>query len=412
MVEKIAKNPLFRTLRFADFRNIWISQVFSQIALNIVTFALVLHIYEITKSTTSISLVMIATAIPVAIFGPFSGAIADRLCYRKILIYTNIFRFGAAVLLFFSHSNVLGLLEIILIISALSQFFTPAESSSIPLVVPQEKLIPANSLVMMTTYITLLIGYTVAGPLLGLVGSQFLFLICALLFLIATEATRRLTDYDEKAIKRISIQTLANDISEVWSETKEGLKYIRGNRSILSPMIKLTVGWTVLGALITLLPAYGEQILHVSTKLIGPVIIGPAGVGMIISALILSHKKHVSHTAIMNSGFILTGVALLAFSLYHFYAILPLSFLIMLVAVLIVGFGSSMIQIAAQTMLHINSHEEVRGRVFGISSMQLRLATTLPALVVGGVADLTSPLITLLIIAVVFFIYSISLVFE
>jgi len=406
------KNSFLNVLHFPDFKKIWLSQVFSQIALNMVTFALVLDIFEKTKSNTSISLVMIASAIPVAIFGPFSGAIADRICYRKILIYTNIFRFVAAILLIAAHSNILAMLEIIFLISALSQFFTPAESSSIPLIVPKEKLVHANSLVMTTTYITLLIGYASAGPIMNYIGSKWLFVICAALFLLATEATRMLSDFDKKENKLLSIQTLASDIAEIWKEVKDGLKYLKHKSSVLSPMIKLTIGWTMLGAFITLLPAFGESVLKIDPKFIGPAIIAPAGLGMLIAAVVISKKVKLNQLKVLDGGFLIAGIGFIFFSLYKFYDAFEFSRLALILLVIVLGFGSAMIQISAQTLLHLNSDEGQRGRVFGISSMQLRLATSLPALVIGGMADLTSPLVTMMILATLFFIYSFSLIFE
>jgi len=405
-------NSFLSVLRFPDFKKIWLSQVFSQIALNIVTYALVLHIFEMTSRATSISLVMIVSAIPVAIFGPFSGVFADKFNYRKIMIYTNLLRFFSALLLLVAKGNVLALLEIIFLISAISQFFTPAESSSVPLVVPQNKLVSANSVVMTTTYATLLLGYSLAGPLLQMVGPFWVYFICAILFLVATFSTNLLSGFDKKISRKISFEVFALRIDSVWNKVKDSVKYVTGNKSILTPMIKLTVGWTILGAFITLLPSYGKEVLNINPRLIGTVIILPAGVGMILGVLMLHRLGKFNHERVINGGFLVASLALLLFSFYHFYQVFSLSRLLLFVFVLIIGFGCSLIQVPAQTLLHLNSDTDKRGSVFGISSMQLRLATALPALVIGGVSDLTSPLITMMLLAVTMFIYAMILVFE
>lgn len=406
------KNSLLSVLKYPDFKKIWLSQVFSQIALNMLTFALVLHIFELTGRATSISLVMIATAIPVAIFGPFSGILADKIDYKKILIYTNFLRVIIVLLLLFADNNVLALLEIIFLVSAVSQIFTPAESSSIPMIVPEKELVSANSLVMSTTYITLLLGYSIAGPLLNLIGTAWLFILCAVLFLLATEATRMLSNFDTKEIRKITIEKIASSMDKVWIEMKTGFMYIRQSRKILNPMIKLTIGWTVLGAFITLLPSFGQSVLGIDPKLVGPYIIAPAGIGMLFSALFLSRKEKFKHTKIINLGFLISSIALVIFSFYFLFEFIPFSRLIVLLLVVVIGFGSSMIQIPAQTLLHLNTDEEKRGRVFGLSSMQLRLATSLPAVVVGAVADLTSPMVTMILLAIGILLYSLTLIFE
>ena len=312
----------------------------------------------------------------------------------------------------FAGDNILAMLEIIFLISAFSQAFTPAESSSIPLVVPREELMSANSVIMTTSYGTLLVGYAVAGLLLGFIGPEWLFVVCAVLFLCATGIVSLTSRYDKKKVSKISIERLASGINRVWQEAKSGFIYVKSTSKILRPMIKLAIGWAILGAFITLLPAYSESVLGIDIKLIGLYIIAPAGIGMVISALIFSRRKNLNLMRVINTGFVLVAISLLVFSLYRFYEEIPFAVLLMFLAVLMMGFGTSMIQIPAQTMLHINSDVEKRGRVFGLSTMQLRLALALPALVVGGISDLTSPLITMLIIAVLVFLYSMSLAFE
>ena len=170
-------NTFSKVFVHQDFFKLWTSQITSQIAVNMLNFALLLHIYSLTGSTTSISLVLIASAIPSIVFGPFSGVIADRFNYKKILLLTNALRFAAVLLLFVSKSNVLGLLEIIFLISAITQFFSPAETSSIPIVIPKEKMVAANSVVMTTMYASLLIGYSLAGPIMTWISPSWLFLL-------------------------------------------------------------------------------------------------------------------------------------------------------------------------------------------------------------------------------------------
>lgn len=403
---------IFETLESSNFKRLWFSQVFSQIPLNIIAFALILHIYSITNSTTSISLVMIASAAPVALFGPFAGVIADRIDYRKILIVTNVLRVLTTVLLLFAKSNVLAMLEIIFLLSAISMFFSPAEQSSIPIIVRKEKLLSANSLVMTTTYVTMLVGYAIAGPLLNFIGTTWLFVICALLYAIATEATRRMSSYDKKEIKKLSLEHLARGVTEVWNEAREGIRYLRNSKEVLDPMIKLTVGWTILGMFITLLPAYGKEVLNIDPKLVGPLIIVPAGVGMVVAASFLSRRKRINGIRTINKGFYVVAASLLIFSFYRFYEHFFLSLLILLGVVVVMGFGSGIIQVGAQTLLHVNSDEDKRGRVFGFSSMQLRLATLLPAVLIGALTDMTSAFVAMLSVALLVAFFVIYLLFQ
>lgn len=399
-------------LKFRDFSSIWLSQLSSQVALNMLNFALILHIYQLTGSTTSISLVLIASALPSVIFGPFSGVFADRINYKKILTYTNFLRFLAILLLFWAKNNLLAILEIIFLISTITQFFAPAELSSIPLIVPKKKLVGANSIIITTMYGSLLIGYSIAGPLISIMTMNGLFLACCLLYLIATFSVSRMTNYDTREIKSIALSTWAHGFESIWSETKKGIKIVRSSPIILNSMIKMAIGWMILGAFVVLLPAFSQSDLKISVQMVGLVVIAPAGLGMLIGAFILDQKKSFNLSRAVNKGFFLVGSTLLLFSLYRFYDEFFLSRLLSTILVIALGVGSSIVYVAAQTSLHLNSDEKWRGLVFGLYSMLINLAMSIPALIVGGIADLTSPFIAMLLIAFGVFVYGATLLMD
>lgn len=398
-------NTFVGVLKYKDFSKIWISQITSQVALHMLNFALVLHIYELTHSNASISLVLIASAIPSVIFGSFSGVMADRLKYKNILTYTNFLRFLAVLLLFVAKDNVLAVLEIVFIISSITQFFAPAEMSSIPIIVPREKLVSANSLTMTTMYITLIIGYSIAGPLLNVLSANGLFLLCCLLYLIATWSTNSMTNYDKKEVKRISLSTLAHDLEHIWREMTVGIKSIRHNKKIFEPILKLAFGWMVLGAFIVLMPAFGEKVLHIDPRYIGPAIIGPAGFGMLLGSYLVDRFKKMNLRKLTKYSILVTGSALLLFSLYQLYESISWSRPLNVFFIILLGIGCSGVYISAQTLLHLNSEDAERGKVFGLSTMLTNLALSIPTIFVGGLADLTSPFVAMLILSIIILAY-------
>ena len=377
------------------------------------TFALILHIYDLTKSLTTISLVMIASAIPSVIFGPFAGALSDKVRYKKILIYTNILRFLVILILIPFATNTLAILELIFLLATITQFFAPAELSSLPLIVNKNQLVGANSIYMTTMYGALIFGYGLAGPLQALVGSSWLFFIIAMLYIVSAGFIWLMSDYDQKEISaRLTLTNLAEKIISIWKLTKSGIKYIIGRRNIYSPMLKLSIGWAMLGAFIVVLPGFAENVINISTKLAGLILIVPAGIGMLIASYFLHKKSEISKTAVINSSFIICGITLFIFSLYSFFESLTFSLLIAIALMIILGFSAACIYISSQTLLHLNSDEKMRGRVFGIAAMLISLALSIPALVVGGIADLTSTVVTLLLVSLTIIFYGISLIFD
>lgn len=398
--------------RHKDFSKLWLSQISSQVAANMLTFALILHIYDLTKSLTTISLVMIASAIPSVILGPFSGVVTDKFRYKNVLIYTLILRFFVVLLLIPAAHNTLAILEIIFIMSAIGQFFAPAELSTIPLIIPKERLVGANSIYMTTMYGALIVGYGLAGPLQVVLGSKVLFLLIAFLFALAAISVFSMSNFDKKIVSQIDILKVATGIKNVWAATKIGINYITKTKGVVLPMIKLAAGWAMLGAFIVVMPGFAEDSLGVSAKLAGPLLIVPAGFGMLISAYYLNKYKNINKSATINSSFVISGISLLVLSIYSYIGFSTVLILVAISLMIIMGFSAANVYISSQTILHINTESDMRGRVFGVSSMLINLALSLPALFVGGIADLTSPVFTMILVSVVVIIYGSSLFFE
>ncbi len=390
----------------------WLSQISSQVAANMLTFALILHIYDLTKSLTTISLVMIASAIPSVILGPFSGVVTDKFRYKNVLIYTLLLRFFVVLLLIPAAHNTLAILEIIFIMSAIGQFFAPAELSTIPLIIPKERLVGANSIYMTTMYGALIVGYGLAGPLQVILGSKVLFLLIAFLFALAAISVFSMSNFDKKIVSQIDILKVATGIKNVWAATKIGINYITKTKGVVLPMIKLAAGWAMLGAFIVVMPGFAEDSLGVSAKLAGPLLIVPAGFGMLISAYYLNKYKNINKSATINSSFVISGISLLVLSIYSYIGFSTVLILVAISLMIIMGFSAANVYISSQTILHINTESDMRGRVFGVSSMLINLALSLPALFVGGIADLTSPVFTMILVSVVVIIYGSSLFFE
>jgi MFS family permease len=405
----MAKNSFFGILKNKDFAKLWLAQCFSQLAFNMINFGVILRIYSHTGSITSVSLVLLASALPSVLFGPFSGVIADRLNYKKILVYTNFLRFFIPLLLIFANGNTLAVLEVLFISNVVTQFFAPAENSSFPLIVGKDELIKANSLSLATIYATLLVGYSIAGPILLIIGSLWFFLLCAALYLAATILIFQMSNYDKKEVRGLSLLTIAADVTSVWNETKAGLRYIYRDKKILSPLTKFSIGWMVLGSFIVLMPAFSEMVLGIKAANVGWVIIGPAGLGMLIGAILLEKrvKANSDKDNIVNTGYLVTSLGLLMVAIFPLYQHFIFAWPLLILMTMIMGAGTAMVYVTSQTQLHINSDPKMRGRVFGIAALTINLAIFLPTLFVGGISDLTTPLIAMGVVALCLIIYSI-----
>src|SRR5438034_788831 len=97
---------VLQVLTIKPFLNLWLAEIFSQIAMNMVNFILIILAFELTKSNTAVSGVVISYTIPAIIFGVIAGFFVDRWEKINVLFLTNIIRVFLLLLLAAFHSNV------------------------------------------------------------------------------------------------------------------------------------------------------------------------------------------------------------------------------------------------------------------------------------------------------------------
>ncbi len=67
-----------------NFVYIWISQIFSQLTINIMNFVLLIKLFEVTGSAISTSMLWVAYSLPAILIGPVASALTDMWDKRKI----------------------------------------------------------------------------------------------------------------------------------------------------------------------------------------------------------------------------------------------------------------------------------------------------------------------------------------
>src|SRR5579859_3958217 len=173
-------------LRSRSFFFLWLAEIFSQIAMNMLNFILIIVAYQLTNSNSAVSGIVLAFTIPAVIFGLLAGVYVDRWDKKKVLFATNFFRACLLIILAIFHKNIPLLYLLTFAVSTITQFFIPAETPIIPLVVKKELLYSANALFGIALYGAILIAYGLSGPFLLLFKPNIAFFALALIFLLAT----------------------------------------------------------------------------------------------------------------------------------------------------------------------------------------------------------------------------------
>ena len=156
-------------------------------------------IEKLTGSAMHLGLIILAFSLPGVIFSPIAGVAVDRFPKKLILVGSNLIR----VFLALSYIAILNLLSgtwelvaiytVTFLMATLAQFFAPAEAATIPLLVGEDLLLPANSLFTLTMAISQVIGLLILGPLVtSLLQVQGGFILIAIFYLGATLAVSTL----------------------------------------------------------------------------------------------------------------------------------------------------------------------------------------------------------------------------
>lgn len=163
----------FKYILKKNFVMVVIGQIISLFGNQIIRFALPLYLLNETGSPGLYGFVQAFSAIPSIILSPIGGLIADRVDKRKIMVYLD---FSTAVL-FAIVMVLLGRVNLILVVGvslfllfAIQGIYQPAVQASIPSLVSDEGIMPANSVINLVSSAASLVGPMFGGIFLANIG--------------------------------------------------------------------------------------------------------------------------------------------------------------------------------------------------------------------------------------------------
>ncbi|MFN8621875.1 MAG: MFS transporter [Chloroflexota bacterium] len=385
---QVLTNPRFMAL--------FLSQILTQVGGNMVLFGLTIKVSELTDTTTSVSILLLTFLVPAVLFGAVAGVFVDRYDRRTILIGTNIAR-GLLFLPLVWLDGQLALIYVVTaIVATLTTFFAPAESAMIPIVVPRSQLLAANGLFIFGLQASFALGFAVLGPLFNSVfGTETLIAVVAVLYVVAglilvilpkaPPEPSQIVEGDAAGQARLAIRV-------TFDQLREGLSYIRNHRNIFWSLTYLAITASLIGVLGTLGPAFATHVLGL-TKDGFVVIVLPLGAGLVVGILVLNKVgKYFTRRRLIEGGMAVLSMSLAVLALAQEVPILNQSqeglLAVAVVVAFIAGITYAFVAVPAQTALQEELPSDVRGRVFGVLNTLVSLASFLPILIVGPVADL------------------------
>ncbi|HVA87302.1 MAG TPA: MFS transporter [Candidatus Saccharimonadales bacterium] len=405
-------------LRNRRFMSLWLAQLATQIGGNMVLYGLTVLVFTETRLTSATSLLILTFLVPGVIFGAVAGVMVDRFDRRRILIATNVLRGIAFLAMVAASSNILLVYLLNIVVSTVTTFFAPAEAAMIPELVERHQLLQANTLFMVTLNGSIALGFALLGPILvSLAGAPSLIAIVGGLYLVAAVLTVTLpaSPAGRKAGGTAGTAGGAGAAAaQTFSQLREGLGYIRMNPGIRWSLAYLTVSASLIGVLGALGPSFATSVLGLNaTDFV--VVVLPLGIGVVIGILALNvYGKYLPRQRVIEGGLLALAASLAVisiaapFSRFLQHATIEavpqlgsmISVLSMVIFVAVVaGVAYAFVSVPSQTELQEEIPPDVRGRVFGVLNTLVSIASFLPIILVGPLADLIGTAAVMLLAA-------------
>lgn len=391
-------NHYKKLLKNKNFVYLWTSQLLSQVTINMMNFLLLTRLFRITESSIATSLLWVTFALPAIFFGPIGAASVDIVSKRKMLMVTNLLQALSVFVFFFFHQQSFFLLYmVVLAYSFFNQFYVPAESASVPKVVPVKNLPIANGLFLITQQAALVVGFGLGGIIERIIGFNGSLILCSIFLFIAFISVSFLPE--------ISVQKkISNDfekmIKDFFASISEGYEFIKEHKEVLYPVVILLVLQICLTILAINLPVIGNEVLRISLNYSGVLIVVPAGIGAFLGSVYVPKKlsQNIRKKSIIEKGLLLFGFSIVSMSLVSY---VPELFRIIatIFVLVITGFGYILATIPTITYLQEVTPEKIRGRVFGNFSFLVTILTLFPVIFSGFFTEIFGIKFMLLIIA-------------
>jgi MFS family permease len=347
-----------------DYRYIWLGQAISGVGSQVTRIALPYQIFVMTGSTLAVGAIAGVQLIAILLFAMGGGAIADSVDRRRLLLVTQaglaVSSLALAGLATMASPPLLALFGIAFVSAALGAVDSPARSSSIPRLVPAERLPSAIALNQLVFQATSVIGPAIGGVILGTVGLTAAYLVDVGTYsaaMIAVFVIRPLPPLDPLA--RASIAAV-----------REGLRFAASRRVILSTFA-IDLNAMIFGMPQALWPVLALDVFHAGPTGVGLLAAAP-GAGAFVGALLsgwVGGVRRVGRAVIIAVA--VWGAAIVAFGLATFSFGLALFFLA------IAGAADVLSAVFRSTIVQLETPDALRGRV---SALHILVVTSGPRL--------------------------------
>jgi len=369
---------LFGQPRFVRF---WTARLAGMMANQMLMVAVGWQMYDLTGSAWDLGLVGLFQFVPALLLTLPAGHVADRLRRNRIFAACMLLQAAATVLLlaattqsFLSRELILGLSVALGIARA---FQHPAQQALISLLVEPELLGQAIALAASGMQTAIIAGPALGGALY-VAGATHVYVASAVLLLLAG-ALMAAVRYDHQPTTG----------GMTLSSTFAGVAFVWRNKPLLGA-ISLDLFAVLLGGATALLPIFARDILHTGPAGLGLLRAAPAAGALVMSVVLLRWPIRRRSGPLLLVSVAIFGLATTVFGLSSHFGL-------SLLALAITGAADNISVVIRQSIVQLDTPNEIRGRVSAVNSIFIGASNQLGEFESGATAEWFGPVASVIL---------------
>jgi MFS family permease len=347
-------------LRHRNYRLYFVGMVISTVGTWMQSVAMPWLALLLTHDAFHVGLVVATQFTPMLVAGQFGGVLADRFPKRRILVFTQAAFMVPAFAMYFLTANGVAqywmVLAAALAVGCINVVDVPSRQAFVIEMVGREDLLHAIALNSTIFNGSAVIGPSIAGLIIGLLGVPLCFLLNAVSYLASITALLLMTNLP--AVIR------ATTGASILVRIREGLSYARHDPVVGTLLLNVAVFSLFSMNRFTLLPIFADQVLHIGAAGFG-FLTASQGLGALVGALSLAvlQRRLASGDVQFLIG-LAWSIFLVAFSFSRFY---PLSIALLVLS----GFCQIAFVATSNTRIQAATPDHLRGRVMALYAQSL-----------------------------------------
>ncbi len=366
-----------RALRHREFTRLFVSSTIGDLGYWISFVALQAHVVDVTDGSGAwLGILFFANFIPMLIFAPLAGSVADRMDRTRLMVIIRsaigAVALAMAALILTGTATPAATIVIAFLLGTGYGFLGPAQSAAVANTIPSTDLLSAVSMSSAGSNFCRVAGPALGAPVLAIWGPGWSFVVYGLSSVLVAALLVRL---------RLRSHLDPHADTGAWRRIVEGLRHARERPPAVAALVTMSVFSIFGGAQIALYPLFATEVHGRPTQDFTAIVVA-SGVGAVLGAMTTGLRRTVPGLRSSLAWLIGFGVTSIAFGLAPSWGVA-------LGAAALVGFCYFSMTTVLATLLQHLADDAKRGRIMSLFVVAWGGLIPVGAVGMGALADAT-----------------------